>query len=144
MLKITTAKSKTRKIGPYDDPRIFFWISYELGHEKKTSGATILWGDGVDILGQTAPAKTKFLKLTCWFAWIWTTFGLVRRARTVPNHSARTENNHRQGRPRPAAVFGSFRIKKNPAKKSENKSGENILPKSDFYRIFFKSTFGFF
>ena len=34
MLKITTAKSKTGKIGPYDDPRIFFWVSYDVSHEK--------------------------------------------------------------------------------------------------------------
>ena len=61
-----------------------------------------LGGDGVDILRQTAPTKAKFLKLTLWFVWVWKTFGLVRKVRTVPNHSARMENNHRQGRPRPA------------------------------------------
>ena len=81
MLKITTAKSKTRKIGPYDDPRIFFWVSYDVSHEKKTWHTTILWWDGVDILGQTAPTKTKFLKLTFWFAGVWKTFGLVRSVR---------------------------------------------------------------
>ena len=81
MLKITTAKSKTRKIGPYDDPRIFFWVSYDVSHEKKTWHTTILWWDGVDIPGQTAPTKVKFLKLTFWFAGVWKEFGLVRSVR---------------------------------------------------------------
>ena len=70
MLKITTAKSKTRKIGPYDDPRIFFWVSYDVSHEKKTCADMFLRGDGVDILRQTAPAKAKFLKLPFWFVWV--------------------------------------------------------------------------
>ena len=37
--------------------------------------------DSVDILGQTAPTKVKFLKLTFWFARVWNEFGLVRSVR---------------------------------------------------------------
>ena len=94
---------------------------------RKKRGATRFYEwDGVEILGQTAPTKTKFLKLTRWFAWIWTTFGLVRRVRTVPNHSARTKNNHRQGRPRPAGNSSNL-VKEYP---SSSWSGESCKDQS--------------
>ena len=37
--------------------------------------------NGVNILGQTASTKVKFLKLMFWFAGVWKEFGLVRSIR---------------------------------------------------------------
>ena len=54
MLKITAGKSKKRKIWSYDSLQIFFWVSYDVCHQKKTWRNTILLRDGADNLDQTA------------------------------------------------------------------------------------------
>ena len=55
------------------------------------------------MLTQTAPTKTKFLKLTSWLGWFRMVFGRVRRLRTQANHCARTRSNFRT---RPASPRG--------------------------------------
>ena len=51
--KVPAGKSKTRKIEQSDRPKIFFWVSYEVSHQKRTWAEKILWRDGVEILAQT-------------------------------------------------------------------------------------------
>ena len=46
-------KSKTRKIEQSDHPRIFFWVSYEVSHQKKMCDTKKFRWDGAEILAQT-------------------------------------------------------------------------------------------
>ena len=68
-LKIRSVDYKRLNTGQSDDPRIFFWVGYEVSHQEKTRGDTILRREVGAMLAQTAPTKAKFLKLTSWLGW---------------------------------------------------------------------------
>ena len=98
-LKIRSVDCKRLNTGQSDDPRIFFWVGYEVSHQEKTRGDTILRREVGAMLAQTAPTKAKFLKLTPWLGWfrisvifsrfsIYTFFGQISRKRTLLKNSS--------------------------------------------------------